>query len=180
MILSSSLLGMTGNQFVSVAYFDQERVQLNIPELPAFLQEKGEEKADRGYMVFYEKKLFDLHTIFSFYAGGNIGQYTKADDTLYTGSLFVSTRFWLMHLLVLHPYIEVSLFGPTILSKSEFNLKSLNSNFLFQNVAAVGVELGAGSGLFFELKAIRYLQPATGKEIAGVQVPLLVSLGYLF
>ena len=56
MILSSSLLGMTGNQFVSVAYFDQERVQLNIPELPAFLQERGEEKADRGYMVFYEKK----------------------------------------------------------------------------------------------------------------------------
>ncbi len=171
----------TANQIVSVCYFDEDRVQFNIPEMPNFLKERGAESAQRGYMLFYEKKIFDVLSVLSFYGGGNLGKYDKLEDTLYSASLFMSGRLWVMHLIVIHPYVEVSLFGPTILSKSEFALTDLKSNFLFQNYIALGAEIGAGTGLSVEVKAVRYLKPEPANpEQAGVQVPILLSLGYFF
>ena len=176
------LVAKTADQIVSIAYFDQDRVQFNIPEMPEFLKQQGEANAERGYMLFYERKMFDIFTMVSFYGGGNLGKYDKGEDTLYTASLFFASRLWIMHLLMLHPYIEASVFGPTILSKSQFALKDLKSNFLFQNTLSLGAEIGMGSGLSIEVKAVRYLQPNPSaiEPYAGVQVPILLSLGYLF
>ena len=141
-----SLLAATANQVVSIAYFDQDRVQFKIPEMPRFLKEEGEAEAERGYMLSYERKIFDVLAICSFYGGGNVGKYEKGTDAIYSATLFLSGRFWIMHLPIIHPYIEASLFGPTVLSKNEFDFRSLKSNFLLQNYLAVGAEVGSGSG----------------------------------
>ncbi len=181
MIFSGSLSASTAKQMLSICYFDQAQSQFDIPSIPNFLKGGREENVDKGYMLFYERKMFDLASALSFYGGANIGRYHKNDDTLYSGSISVSSRLWLMHLVLLHPYVEASFFAPTILSKSEFNLKDLKSNFLFQNYLSVGAELGSGTGLCVELKAVKYFKANLMRpEQGGVMVPVLLSLGYLF
>ena len=181
MIFSVPLSASTAKQVVSVCYFEEDRMNFEIPRIPNFLKGGSGDNVEKGYMLFYERKIFDVLSMFSFYGGGNIGRYHKNDDTLYSASLSVASRFWLMHLILLHPYIEASFFGPTILSKSEFNLNDLKSNFLFQNYFSVGAEIGAGSGLSVELKAVKYFKAnLVHPEQGGVMVPLLISLGYLF
>ncbi len=171
----------TANQVISVCYFNQDRVRMDIPNMPNFMKGESSNNLEKGYMIFYEKKIFDVLSALSFYGGGNIGQYHKESDTLYSASFSLSGRFWIMHLVLLHPYVEASLFGPTILSKSELNFVDLKSNFLFQNYLAIGAEIGAGSGLSLELKAVKYFRAnLSNPEYGGVQVPLMLSLGYLF
>jgi hypothetical protein len=179
--ICNTLMAATAKHVLSVSYFDAEQVPIEIPKMPNFIKGDSSENIEKGYMIFYERKMFDILSVLSFYGGGNIGRYHKEGDTLYSASLSVASRFWVMHLVLLHPYIEVSLFGPTILSKSEFNFSDLRSNFIFQNYLAVGTELGSGSGLSLELKAVKYFRASlSGPEPGGVRVPLLVSLGYLF
>ena len=181
MIISSSLIASTAKQMVSVCYFDASNAQFEIPRIPNFLKGGRGENVEKGYMLFYERKIVDLASLFSFYGGANIGRYHKNQDTLYSGSFSLSTRFWIMHLVLFHPYVEASVFGPTILSKSEFNLKDLKSNFLFQNYLSVGSEIGSGSGLCVELKAVKYFKANLMRpEQGGVMVPLLISVGVLF
>ena len=175
------LSASTAKQVLSVCYFDQNQVQLNVPQIPNFLQGGAEENIEKGYMLFYERKMLDVFTVASFYGGLNVGRYRKNGDTLYSGSLAFASRFWLMHLVLLHAYAEVSFFGPTILSKSEFDQRNLKSNFLFQNYLAIGTEIGAGSGFSLELKAVKYFRANLIRpEQGGITVPLLLSLGYLF
>ncbi len=180
-ILFGELNATTAKHVISVSYFDANQVSLEIPKMPNFIKGDFSENIEKGYMIFYERKMLDLLSVVSFYGGGNMGRYHKEGDTLYSASLSLASRFWVMHLVLLHPYIEVSLFGPTILSKSEFNFSDLRSNFIFQNYLSVGAEIGSGSGLSVELKAVKYFQAnLSGPVPGGVRVPLLVSLGYLF
>lgn len=172
---------LAANQVISICYFDQDRASLDTSKIPNFLKESGGENVEKGYMLFYEKKMFSILSIASFYMGGDLGQYRKNQDTLYAGSLFFSSRLWALHLPLFHPYIEASLFGPTILSKTEFALSDLKSNFLFQNYLSVGAEVGAGVGLNVELKAVRYFRVKNASpENSGIQIPLLFSVGYFF
>ena len=181
LFFSLGLEASTAKQVISVCYFDQERVQMDIPNMPNFMKGDIGNNLEKGYMIFYERKMFDVLSAFSFYGGGNIGRYHKDADTLYSASLSLSGRFWVMHLVLLHPYVEASLFGPTVLSKSEFSLSDLKSNFIFQNYLAIGAELGAGTGLSVELKAVKYFKAnLANPQQGGVQVPIMLSLGYLF
>ncbi len=181
MMIFNSLVASTAKQMVSICYFDHDKAQFDIPRIPNFIRGREETSVDRGYMLFYERKMLDILSVFSFYGGVNMGRYHKNEDTLYSGSLALSTRFWIMHLVLLHPYVEASFFGPTILSKSEFDLKNFKSNFLLQNTLSVGAEVGSGSGLCIELKAVKYFKAnLIRREHPVITVPLYVSLGYLF
>ncbi len=176
-----SLSASTAKQVLSVCYFDEKRVQFDMPKVPNFLGGKGGENIEKGYMIFYERKMFDLLSLLSFYGGGNIGRYHKNADMLYSASLSLATRFWVMHLVLLHPYIEASFFGPTILSKNEFDISNLKSNFIFQNTLSLGAEIGAGSGFCVEVKAVKYFYGnLSHPNQGGVRVPILLSVGVLF
>ncbi len=175
------LTAATANHILSISYFDESQMKFNYPQVPNFVKAPSSENIEKGYMIFYEQKLFDLASFISFYAGGNLGRYHKEDDTIYSASLSLASRFWLAHLVFLHPYVEIGLFGPTVFSKNEFKNEDLKSNFLFQNYLSVGTELGRGSGLNLELKAVRFFRANLVKpEPEGLKVPVLISLGYLF
>jgi hypothetical protein len=175
------LSASTANQILSVSYFNESQIRFKVPQMPNFIKSPNSENIEKGYMLFYEKKLFDISSFLSFYAGGNIGKYHKDGDSLYSGSLSLASRVWLLHLVVIHPYVEFSLFGPTVLSKNQIKDVDLKSNFLFQNYISLGTELGRGSGLNLELKAVKFFRANLVKsESDGVKVPLLLSLGYLF
>jgi len=210
MTICLPLTASTAKQVLSVCYFDESKVQFEMPKVPNFLGGQGAESIEKGYMIFYERKMFDVLSLLSFYGGGNVvfekgymifyerkmfdvlsllsfygggnvGRYHKSSDTLYSASLALATRFWVMHFVLLHPYIEASFFGPTILSKNEFDLSNLKSNFIFQNTLSVGAEVGAGSGFCVELKAVKYFYGnLSHPEQGGLRVPLLLSLGFLF
>lgn len=181
LLLTSSVVASTAKQMISICYFDEDRVQFNVPKMPNFMQGGKQEEIEKGYMIFYERKMFDLLSMFSFYGGANIGRYHKNSDTLYSASCCLASRFWILHLVLLHPYIEASFFGPTFFSKNEFNFEDLKSNFMFQNTLSIGAELGAGSGLQVELKAVKYFRTNLSHlEKGGIRVPLLLSVGYLF
>ena len=181
LFLIFKLSASTASQVLSISYFDESQMRFKIPEMPNFIKSPNSENIEKGYMLFYEKKLFDISSFFSFYAGGNIGKYHKDGDSLYSGSLSLASRFWLLHLVVIHSYVELSLFGPTVLSKNQIKDTDLKSNFLFQNYLSLGTELGRGSGLNLELKAVKFFRANLARpEPDGVKVPLLLSLGYLF
>lgn len=180
-LISFPLTASTAKQVLSVCYFDESKVQFEMPKVPNFLGGQGTESIEKGYMIFYERKMFDVLSLLSFYGGGNVGRYHKNGDTLYSASLSLAAKFWVMHLVLLHPYIEGSFFGPTILSKNEFDISNLKSNFIFQNTLSVGAEIGSGSGFSVELKAVKYFYGNfSHPDEGGLRVPLLLSVGFLF
>jgi hypothetical protein len=180
-LFSLPLCATTAKQVLTVCYFDESKVQFDMPKVPNFLGGKESETIEKGYMIFYERKMFDVLSLVSFYGGGNIGRYHKNSDTLYSASLSLATRLWVMHLILLHPYIEASFFGPTILSKNEFDVSNLKSNFLFQNTLSLGAEIGSGSGFCVEVKAVKYFYGnLSHPDQGGMRVPILLSAGFLF
>jgi hypothetical protein len=174
------LMAGTAKQTFSFCYYDQETVDVEIPNRPNFLKNLGDDAVDKGMMVFYERKLFDIITVGSLYIGGDVGKWSIRGDGLFTTTAFFAGKMWLLHLPFLHTYLEYSLFGPTILSKSTVGDLDFGSNFLFQNFFGAGVEVGEGSGFSLDLKIIRFTKLDLERMDYAFHIPVIVSLGFLF
>lgn len=166
-------------QNISVCYFDQEQVSVRIPNPPYYMKHTSKEDVERGFMLFYERRLFDV-SLFSCYLGCDVGKWAMSGDHLYTTSAFLTARMWFLHLFHLHPYAEYSVFGPTLLSQEKFADIDFQSNLLFQNFFSVGVEVGEDQGFSLSMKMFKYTKKDLSSFEESFQVPILVSAGFLF
>lgn len=165
---------------ISVCYFDESQMQMRFPKPPNFVKGRNGEKVDKGFMLFYEKKLFDLIGLVSFYIGGDVGKWSRQEEGLYSATMFLSSRINGISLLFFHPYLEYSLFGPTVVSKDHFASRNFGSRFLLQNFLGAGVEIGKNSGISINAKMIRYFLADMTHPKEGFEVPILLSVGYHF
>lgn len=178
--ISSSVLAFPAKQVLQLSYYDDERVTAQMPQTPNFMRSNSDMGVDRGVMGLYEYTLFDVFGAISIHAGANVGRWHSGPDQIVTGSAFLSGRLWVFHLLFIHPYVEYSLLGPTLISKEVFSEVGFSSNVLFQNFFGVGVEVGEGRGFSVDLKTIRYYHTDTLLPQQGFRVPVVASIGVLF
>lgn len=175
-----ALMAGTAKQNLSVCYYDPEDVKWNVPNPPNFIKGTSGPNVEKGVMLFYERKLFDVLTVLSTYIGADLGKWKMNGDKIYSTSCFLSGKMWILHLPFLHTYLEYSMFGPTALSKEVFGSLHFGSNFLFQNFFGIGVEVGEGSGFCVDLRIFRYTEKDFKKPAALFQVPITLSVGLLF
>ncbi len=168
----SSLFG-AGHQ-LSLSFYEKGRFDLVPPVKPGFMQGR-EKEADKGFMLFYEQRMGSAPFFASFYGGGNLGLWHKDAQDFCTSTLFFSSKFFPLPLPLIHPYVEVSTFGPTLF----FQGVSM-PRLLFQNFLGVGVELGGSLGLVVDLRMIRYYTKELTVAHEGLQVPAVLSVGFLF
>lgn len=171
------LLADTAQQQINICYYDSQIAEEQIKAPPPFLKPLKREHIEKGYMLIYQKKLFDYTRFFSCYGGIDIGNWNKKGDSVYTGSTFISYRIWILPLPLFHPYVEYSAMGPAIISNKYFGGQEFETNFLFQNYYGAGIEFGEGRGIVFDCKMIRYSEGNFNKDGVGFHIPLLVSLG---
>lgn len=174
------VLANTAEQQINLCYYDSQVASQQIPSPPVFLKPLKREHIETGYLVLYQKKLFEYTRFFSCYGGFDLGNWNKGGDSVYTGATFISYRLWLFHLPMLHPYVEYSAMGPAIISNKVFAGQEFESNFLFQNYYGIGIEFGEGRGVVLDLKMIRYSEGNFNKNGIGFHIPLMLSLGVLY
>lgn len=179
-LLQGSIFAYPARQVLQISYCDDDRIQAQIPRTPNFMRSRRDTGVDRGYMALYQHLILDSMGTISIHVGGNVARWESQQDQLTTGSLFLSGRLWVLHLLFLHPYVEYSLFGPTLVSKSAFAGLEFGSRFLFQNFFGVGVELGSERALSVDLKMLRYYESDNFQPKKGFRVPLVASVGISF
>ncbi len=168
------------NQVLQVSYCDEDRFNTQMPKTPNFMRSVRDKGVERGFMALYQHVLLDTMGTISIYGGGNIARWHSLDDQIVTGSAFLSGRLWVLHLLFIHPYVEYSMFGPTLTSKDSFGELNFKSNFLFQNFFGVGVEIGEKRGFSIDLKTIRYYESNDFTPHDGFRIPVIASFGVLF
>ncbi len=175
-----NLFVCASQQSLSLCYYNKERVTISLPDRPNFMKSVSKEVVDKGFLVFYERKAIDLIGFLSLHYGCDFGKWQMQGDGIFSTSLFLSGRMWMLHLLFLHTYIEYSLFSPTILSKKLFGSVNFGSNFLFQSFYGMGIEFGERGGFFINIKAIKYSKISLSKSNCLFHAPIMVSFGVLF
>ena len=171
-IFTQSLYG--SSQSFSVAYYDetfyQEHVQNSVPRYPKV----PEGSISKGYLFTYQSSISPPYGFLSLYGGVDLGYWGFGEgEQVYTYSSYVSTRLSILPSFFLHPYIEVSVGGPTFISDTEISGISFPSSFIFQNFLSLGLNLTAAK---VELKMVHY-----GKNFkSGFTTPLIGSVGLNF
>lgn len=178
--LHQTLLAFPSNQVLQISYCDESRINANMPRTPNFMRSPKDLGVERGFMAQYQHIILDSMGTISLYGGGSVGRWEGLSDQIITGSAFLSGRLWVMHLLFLHPYVEYSVFGPTLASKKNFADLNFETNFLFQNYFGVGFEVGQSRGFSVDLKTIRYYESYDFKPHDGFRIPIIASFGILF
>ena len=179
LFLPVCLLG-TAKQQISVSYYNQEEISLRMPEPPKFIPLESPENIESGMMLLYEKKLFDFASFLSCYGGVDVANWKKGGDAIYSASSFIAYRLWILHLPLIHPYVEYIAMGPTYLSKGEFAGSQFRSRFIFQNYFSIGIEFGEGVGMNLDIRLLRYSEGDFSKIGGAFRIPTLISLGFLF
>lgn len=168
-------LAAEGQSF-SVAFYDQdvykEHVHSRVPNYPT----APPGAISTGYLFSYQNALSYPYHPLSIYGGMDFGLWKFGiEESVYTYSSYVSTRLSLLPVLFIHPYIEVSVGGPTYISDMEFGGKEFPSHFIFQSYLAVGVSLTAAT---VELKILHFGKDWRAKD--GFTTPLMGSVGVNF
>ncbi|MCH9811958.1 hypothetical protein K0U07_04240 [bacterium] len=117
-------------------------------------------------------------SILSLYGGTSLARYDVVGDEMYAYTTYLSARLSPLSLLTVTPFVELSLGGPTYLSKKELGEIDFRANIVYQHFLAVGVKAAA---FVFSVKMVNYsenLGTAFTKE--SVSMPFILSAGCCF
>ena len=111
----------------------------------------------------------------SLHAGTSLARWDVVEDAAYAYSTYIAARFNPMNIAIVSPYVEISLAGPTYLSKTIIGDIDFGSTVVYQNFIAVGAKIGS---LMVDVKMINYstnLPSAFTKD--SKTLPLTFSVG---
>lgn len=160
---------------IMVSYFDKGRYAENNIQLEAFPKKIQTKDLDSAIYVALSYPLNPDPAIIALHAASSVARFDLVDDELYAYSTYLSARFSPFSLFLASPFIEVSLAGPTYLSKEEIGDINFGSKVVYQNYVAVGFKLAA---FVFDVRMINYsesLPSAFTKE--STTIPLIISAG---
>lgn len=165
---STDLFNPNVNKYFTVGY------------LPIFWT--GDLKTKSGGWVMYEKNVFHTHKLFSLNVGVSASTYTsQVNDTSFQAfSVFPDFRFWLIRSPSADFYFTYSVAGPTYLTQDYIDNIYLGGQFSFQDLLGFGLFLGKQKHFDVNVRIGHYSNGNTLPTNPGVQVPLVVSMGYAF
>lgn len=165
------------NQF-SAGYYDRNFLNPDIPVPPSPIFFDGEIKLENGFMLLYERLVFNTEKTFSVYLGGSFARWVFRSSELYTLSAFLELRVWFLHNKFFDPYFLYSLAGPTIMSRDTLPGYNLGKEFIFQDYIGFGLQFGEEKTFNLDFKIVHYSNGNIFADNAGIDSPFVLSLGY--
>ncbi|MCX7125739.1 MAG: acyloxyacyl hydrolase [Gammaproteobacteria bacterium] len=165
---SNSIFNPNVNQYFTVGY------------LPIFWS--GDVGAKNGGWLMYERNIFHTHKIFSFDLGASISTYhSVVNNTSFQAfSVFPSMKFWFLRTRLVDLYFKYAIAGPTYLTQSYIDNIDLGGNFSFQDLLGIGAFIGQKKNFNVAATIGHYSNGNLLPVNPGVEVPLVLSVGYAF
>ncbi|MCX7121294.1 MAG: acyloxyacyl hydrolase [Gammaproteobacteria bacterium] len=135
-----------------------------------------------GAIFTYERNIFHTHKLFSFDLGTSISTYHSAiNNTPFEAiSVFPDFNFWLFRSREFDLYFRYEIAGPTFLTQAYVDNINLGGQFSFQDLMGIGAFIGTGKHVNLAATIGHYSNGNLLPANPGVQVPLVLSLGYAF
>lgn len=143
---------------------------------------KGEVLTSKGFTFNYQKNIFHSRKSFSFDWGTSFSYWkSQEEDTIIIAlSVFPVLRFWLLRRQKLDVYFTYSPAGPTYLTPVIIDGHNTGNHFTFQDFLGFGSFFGKDKQLNVELKITHYSNGGIFSSNPGVDVPVMLNLGYAF
>lgn len=142
----------------------------------------GDLKIKNGEWLMYERNIFHTHKIFSFDVGVSASTYhSSINNTAFQAfSVFPAIRLWFLRSPSADFYFTYAIAGPSYITHSAMDGIDLGGHFTFQDLLGVGAFLGHKKHFNIDMKIAHYSNGNLLPNNPGVQVPLVISLGYAF
>ena len=160
---------------IYLSYFDKARYKENNLSTDEFFQKIDRKDIDSAFILAFSYPLNPNPSPLSLHAGSSVARWDVKEDESYAYSTYLSARFSPFAIALFSPYVEVSLAGPTYLSKQSLGEIDFGSSVVYQNYVAAGVKFAA---FIIDIKMLNYsgsLPSAFTKE--SITMPLILSVG---
>src|SRR3990167_390983 len=142
----------------------------------------GDVKTRAGEWLMYERNIFHTHKIFSLDLGVSAATYeSKINHTNFQAySVFPVFHIWFMHSRLTDLYFTYTVAGPAYISQRVIDHLDTGGHFSFQDLIGIGAFLGKNK--HFNIKATigHYSNGNLLPNNPGIEVPLVMSMGYAF
>lgn len=150
-------------------------------------QEVGADYTNTGFFangIIYRFNKIDQFLIFTVNASfGNWYAHRVAPNKLTTFAISPNFRAYFLdpEAHFIRPYIQAA-FGPVYLSSRFFGTQKQGSNYAFQTELGAGVEIGNfnKNAIDITVRFIHYCNAGLAKPNDGSDIPLVLTVGYLF
>lgn len=148
--------------------------------LPIFWS--GDLKLQNGQWVMYEKNVFHTHKVFAINVGVSVSNYhTHVNNTNFQAfSVFPDFRFFIYRAPHVDLYVRYEIAGPSYLTRYRMDNLDLGGHFTFQDLLGLGLFLGHTKQWNLDFTIGHYSNGNLLPNNPGVEVPMMVSLGYAF
>jgi Lipid A 3-O-deacylase (PagL) len=142
----------------------------------------GIAQVKQGVVLHYHRNVFHTRRLFSLDVGASLSHWSSRQEraAFTTASVFPVFRFTPLRLGALDAYLDYSLAGPTLISRSAIDGQDTGGKFTFQDFMGVGVYVGNGRHVNAEVRIGHYSNGNLFPQNAGISIPLTFSLGYTF
>ncbi len=142
----------------------------------------GDIQVQNGTWFMYNRNIFHTHKIFSFDIGVSGAAYDSAinNTSFETLSVFPEIRFWFYRGPLVDWYFNYAVAGPTYITRKTIDNIDSGGNFTFQDLMGIGMMLGKNKNFNIDFKIAHYSNGNLLPNNPGIQVPLVVSVGYAF
>jgi len=174
-LIAALLFAPLFSQEIMISYFDQTQYEENGLTQYDLTTNIPKEKIDSAFMATYSYPINPPSSPLQLMGGTSLAKWNGYNDEMYAYSTYLTARLSPLTVLIVSPYVEVSLAGPTYLSKQNLGDLNFNSNLVYQNYISVGVKLASA---LVDVKFINYsdsLPKAFTKE--SINLPLILSVG---
>ena len=142
----------------------------------------GDVKTKNGGWVVYERNIFHTHKLFSLDLGASAATYQSAisDQSFQAFSIFPVFRLWFWRSPRVDFYFTYTVAGPAVLTRTHIDGTYVGGNFTFQDLMGVGAFIGKNKHFNVNAKIGHYSNGNLLTNNPGIEVPLVISMGYAF
>lgn len=167
-------------QQVDMGYDNSSYKTFTIPKPPKPFFWSSHFAVNSGGNMSYRYIYYHTKQYFSFQLGATTAMWFAQSKTLFTLSAIFELRWWILHTRYFNPYLMYSIASPTLLSREHFADSHLGGHFLFQDYLGAGMLIGNSHRFAIEVKVMHYSNGDLAVYNDGLQVPFLLSIGYVF
>ena len=167
-VFSTKIFNPDVNKYFTVGY------------LPIFWT--GDVNTRNGGWLMYTRNFFHTHKMFSLDVGASISSYhSRVNNTPFQAfSIFPEMKLWLIRSLSCDFYFLYAIAGPTYLTRSVIDNIDVGGRFTFQDLLGVGFYLGKAKNFNLGFTLGHYSNGNLLPNNPGIQVPMVISMGYSF
>ncbi len=163
---------------VMISYFEKATYAKNHIHLEDTITNIEKKDVDAGFILSLSYPVNDPKSPLCILGATSIARWEVPNDETYAYSTFLAARLCPLSMLGICPFIELSLAGPTYLSKGVLGEIDFGSSIVYQNYLAIGLK---AFSFVADIKMINYctsLPSAFTKN--SVTLPLILSAGITF